>query len=223
VKRRTGLLFSSAVALGLAGGAVGGFLIQQARPATPLPPIQQTLAAAAAPVAADPRDPQTDDAAKLDGDLRSVSLTKPAGATDEPDTPVRDWVTIGDLAEYFQDPSTALEQLNSLGFRRAVRTGWTTADGADVEVDLVQFRNSDNATGYCTMTHTPVDTSEPAFPESAGGAVGIPNRKDPDGRYTAYGLVQHGNVVEQVFVSRAQSRPTTNDIVSVTRDQADLL
>ncbi|MEY9934294.1 hypothetical protein ABH926_008959 [Catenulispora sp. GP43] len=223
MKRQTGLLFSSAVVLGLVGGAVGGFLIQQARPATPLPPVQQTLAAATVPVAADPSDPNTDDGAKLNGDLRAVLVTKPAGAKDAEDFTVRDWFTIADLAEYYQNPSDALERLNGLDFRRAVRTGWTTADGADVEVDLVQFRTSDEASSYCTMTHFPLDTSEPAFPESADSAVGRPGRKGADGKYTAYGLVRHGNVVEQVFVSRAQSMPTTNDIVAVTRDQADLL
>jgi hypothetical protein len=223
VKRRTGLLFSSAVVLGLVGGAVGGFLIQRARPATPLPPFQQTLATATGPGIADPHDATTDDGAKLDGDLRGVLLAKPTGAKDAADFATRDWLTIADLAEYYRQPSTALAQLNMLGFRRAVRAGWTLADGTYVEVDLVQFRSSTGATGYSAMTHFPVDTTEPAFPGTATGAVGVPRGKSADGRYTAYGLVRHGDVVEQVFVSRAQGVPSTSEIVAVTKDQAELL
>lgn len=223
MKRRTGLLFSSAVVLGLVGGAVGGFLIQRARPATPLPPFQQTLAVAAGPGIADPHDTTTDDGAKLDGDLRAVLLAKPAGAKDATSFAPRDWFTIGDLAEYYRNPSSALMKLNAEGFRRAVRTGWSLADGTSVEIDLVQFRTVAGAKSYGASTYFPLDTTAPAVEGTATGAVGNPGTKDSDGMYTAYGLVRHGELVEQVFVSRAKSAPSTDAVVAVTRDQAGLL
>lgn len=221
VTRRTGLLFTSAVALGLAGGAVTGFLIQQGRPATPLPPLRQALAASTVPVGADPHDPKTDDAAKLDGDLRSFLLSKPAGTTDAKDIPVRDWFTIADLAEYFGHPDTALTQLNSYGFRRAARTGWTTADGAEVEIDLVQFRSSQGASDFYEMGGIPPNAE--TVPGTATGYVGRYDSKDRSGEYLGYGVVRHGDVVVQVFVNRKKSAPTTDEVMTITQGQAVLL
>jgi hypothetical protein len=224
VKRRTGLLFTSAVVLGLVGGTTGGFLIQHARSATPLPPLPQTLITTTIPGTADPRDPLTDDGAKLDGDLRALLLQKPTGAKDLDLFPVRDWFTIADLAEYYKKPTDALGRLNQLQFRRAARTGWTLTDGTDVEIDLVQFRSSESATSYAAMTQFPSDPALPPIAGTATGAVGhFSYNKDAAGRYAMYGLVRHGDVVEQVFVNRQQSMPSNDDVVAITKDQADLL
>ena len=223
VKRRTGLLFSSAVALGLAGGTATGFLIQQSRPATPLPPIQQTLVAAAQPGTPDPHDATTDDGAKLDGDLRAVLLAKPAGAKDPVNFTARDWFTIADLADYYHDPGFALVRLNSYEFRRAARTGWTLADGTVVEIDLVQFRNSDGAASYLGMTGVTPDESEQYIRGSASGFLKQFSTKDARGLYMSYGQVQHGTVVEQVFVTSRTSVPPLYEVMKVTQDQADLL
>jgi hypothetical protein len=217
------LLISSAAVLGLVGGAVGGFLIQQARPATPLPPFQRTLALAAVPGIADPHDTTTDDGAKLDGDLRTLLLDTPPGATDAQYFAPREWVTIDDLAEYFGKPDEALVKLNAYQFRRAVRTGWTEK-GTRVEIDLVQFRSSDGASQFFSGTGLPNNNDE-TTPTVAGTATGYVGQftKDRGGRFTAYGLVQHGNVVEQVFVSRTDVVPTTDAVMQVTKDQADRL
>ena len=224
MKRRTGLLVTSAVVLGLVGGTTGGFLIQHARSATPLPPLRQALMTTTVPGTADPRDPQTDDGAKLDGDLRALLLQKPAGAKDMDLFPVREWFTIADLAEYYKKPSDALGRLNQLQFRRAARTGWTLTDGTDVEIDLVQFRSSESAASYTAMTQFPADTSLPPIVGTATGAVGhFSYLKDAAGRYAMYGLVRHGDVVEQVFVNRPQSMPSNDEVVAITKDQADLL
>jgi hypothetical protein len=224
VKRRTGLLFTSAVVLGLVGGTAGGFLIQHARSATPLPQLRQTLIATTVPGTADPKDATTDDGAKLDGDLRALLLQKPAGAKDSDEFAVRDWFTIADLAEYYKKPTDALGRLNQLQFRRAARTGWTLADGTVVEIDLIQFRSSDSATSYASMTQFPSDPNLPPIVGTATGAVGhFSYNKDATGRYAMYGLVRHGDVVEQVFVNRQQSMPSDDDVMAITKDQADLL
>jgi hypothetical protein len=216
------LLFSSAVVLGLTGGVVSGFLIQQARPATPLPPYRQTPAVAATPGVADPHDMGTDDGAKLDGDLRALLVDTPAGATETTTFPARDWFTIGDLAEYFGKPDAALVKLNTYQFRRAVRTGWTLK-GSIVEVDLMQFRSSDGAAQFFAGTGLPTNAETPMVDGTATGYVGQFGGKDRNGRYAAFGLVRHGNLVEQVFVSRADKPPTTDEAMQVTKDQADRL
>jgi hypothetical protein len=218
------VLFSSAAALGLVGGVVGGFLIQQARPATPLPPYQRTLALAATPGVADPRDAADDDGAKLDGDLRALLLDTPAGAKETTDFAARDWFTIGALAEYFGHPDGALVALNSQQFRRAVRTGWTVK-GTVVEIDLMQFRTSDGAAEFFSTAGFPNhnDATTPTVDGTATGYVGQLSAKDRNGRYTAYGVVRHGDVVEQVFLSRADVVPGSDEVMQVTKDQADRL
>lgn len=223
MERRTGLLFCSAVVLGLAGGTAGGFLIQQARPATPLPPYQQTLAAAAVPGTADPRDTKTDDGAKLDGDLRTVLLEKPADAKDTVDFAVRDWFAKADLAEYYQKPDGAFTKLDWYKFRRAARTGWTLADGTEVEIDLIQFRTTEGASSYFSMTNFPKDSLAPPLKGTATGYVGRSYERHASGLYEAYGLVQHGNVVEQVFVTNKRDVPSEDQVMQITKDQADLL
>src|SRR2546423_273645 len=86
-----------------------------------------TLGPAVVPLAAEKPDPKTDDGAKLDGDLRELLLAKPAGAKDDALLPARDWLTIGDLAEYFRKPDGEFASLNAEHFRRAARAVWMTA------------------------------------------------------------------------------------------------
>lgn len=223
MKRRTGLLFSSAVAVGLVGGVVSGFAIQHARPATPLPPIAHTLTSAVVPLAAVTPDPKTDDGAKLDGDLRDLLLAKPAGAKDDALIPARDWLTIGDLAEYFRKPDGEFTALNAEHFRRAARAVWVAADGTRVEIDLVQFRSGDDAGTYFAAEGFAVDASSPTVAGTGTGYLGWYDAKGRDGMFTGYGLVRHGDVVEQVFLDRKQGPPSTDDVMKVTKEQADRL
>ncbi|NUR58983.1 MAG: hypothetical protein HOV87_09960 [Catenulispora sp.] len=223
MKRRTGSLFSSAVALGLAGGVAGGFAVQYSRPPTPLPPVPHTVAAAVAPAAAEKPDPKTDDGAKLDGDLRELLLDGPADAHDSPLLPARSWVTIGHLAEYFEHPDRALATLNEEGFRRAARTVWVRPDGTQVELDLVQFRSTDGAGQFFSETKDVMNawTTTPAG--TGTGYVAQDTEKTTLGDYVGYGLVQHGTVVEQLFVTRKAGPPELGDLMEITKEQADRL
>lgn len=223
MKRRTGLLFSGAVALGLAGGAVSGFAVQHSRPPTPLPPVPHTVVAAVAPAAADKPDPDTDDGAKLDGDLRELLVDRPADAHDDPLLPARSWLTIGNLAEYFEHPDRELATLNEEEFRRAARTVWDRPDGTQVEIDLVQFRSTDGAGQFFTDTKDLMNawTTTPAG--TGTGYVGQDPDKTPRGLYIGYGLVQHGTVVEQLFVTRKAGPPELGDLMELTKEQADRL
>lgn len=223
MKRRTGLLFTSAAAVGLIGGAGTGFAIQKGRAETPLPPVPHTLAPALAPAAAEVPDPKTDDGAKLDGDLRELLLEKPAGAHDPADLPARAWLSIGDLAEYWHRPDQAFEKLNREHFRRAAGVVWELADGTQVEVDLVQFRTTGDAETFFGDAGFPQELTTPAVAGTSTGYVGRDTGKGPEGYYTGYGLVRHGNVVELVFVNRKQDPPAIDDLMKITKEQADRL
>ena len=223
MKRRTGLLFSCAVVLGLAGGTGSGFLIQRSRPATPLPPIQQSLASAVTPGTADPADAKTDDGAKLDGDLLKVLLDRPAGAHASSGIPAQGWMPIGSLAEYFQKPDTMLVELNTERFRRAARAAWDQADGTEVEVDLVQFRDSDGAGRFFASTNFPINNTTPTVAGTGTGFVGQYKLPNNAGQYEAFGAVRHGNVVELVWMFKTNSAPPQDAVMKVTKDQADRL
>ncbi|MFD0637990.1 hypothetical protein ACFQ9X_47000 [Catenulispora yoronensis] len=222
MKRRTGLLFSSAVVLGLAGGAAVGFAVQHARPATPLPPVPHTLAAAVPVPAASP-DPATDDGAKLEGDLRDLLLERPADAQDDPVLPARGWLTIGDLADFFEQPDAELTALNRQGFRRAAQAGWKLPDGATVEIDLVQFRNTDGALEFVDATSLQQDATTPVVAGTATGFVGRDVSKNEAGFYSGYGVLRHGNVVVQIFVDQTQDVPRLDDLMALAKGQADRL
>jgi hypothetical protein len=226
VKRRTGVLFSSAVALGLVGGVGIGFSVQHARAATPLPPISHTLGPAVVPLAAEKPDPKTDDGAKLDGDLRELLLAKPEGAKDDALLPARDWLTIGDLAEYFRKPDGEFASLNAEHFRRAARAVWMAADGTRVEIDLVQFRSNADAVTFFASVEFPVNATT-LVEGTETGYVGRYGAKGRDGMFSGYGLVRHGDVVEQVFLEPKPGAPSTGDVLDdvtkVTKEQADRL
>ena len=223
MKRRTGLLFSSAVAAGLIGGAASGFAIQQGRAATPLPPVPHTVAKGIAPLAVEAKDPSADDGAKLNGDLRDLLLEKPADAHDPTYLPARDWMSVGDLAEYWPQADNEFAWLNAHHFRRAARAVWDLKDGTQVEIDLVQFRSSDDAGAFIDDVDFPTNVNTPTVQGTGTGFVGRYPSKSKDGMYTGYGLVRHGDVVEQVFVDRKQAPPSLDEVMKVTQGQADRL
>ncbi|GAA2792883.1 hypothetical protein RMN57_20945 [Kitasatospora sp. CM 4170] len=149
------LLLVSGLLLGAVVGGAVGYAIQAGRPPTPLPPIQVALpsypAAAVDPGAAAAAAPKP---LAIDGDLRKLLMSAPAGATpwaDYPDTPT--WITVGELAERSGRSAEVFKTLNAKEFRRAVEVDWKQ-DGLKVRVSLIQFsadraaEAKSRATGY---------------------------------------------------------------------------
>ena len=98
---------------------------------------------------------------------------------------------------------------------------WDQADGTGVEIDLIQFRDSEGAARFFNWFGYPEHITNVAGTHN--GFVGQYTGTDRSGMYLATGLVQHGNVVEVVFMNRAQSVPTMDEAMKVTKDQADRL
>ncbi|MFD5088412.1 hypothetical protein ACFWOG_38115 [Kitasatospora sp. NPDC058406] len=134
------LLLVSGLVLGTVAGGAVGYGIQARRPPTPLPPIQVALPSYPAEVV----DPAAVAAAApaplaIDGDLRKLLLTAPAGSSawdDYPGTP--SWISIGELAERSGPSAGAFRDLAERGFRRAVEVDWKQGD-LKVRVSLIQF------------------------------------------------------------------------------------
>ncbi|MGW2372146.1 hypothetical protein [Kitasatospora sp. NPDC001683] len=123
----------------LAGGGVG-YAIQAQRPPTPLPPLQVALPAYPAEVV-DPAALAAQQPAPpvIEGDLRKLLVSAPAGSGawgDYPDKP--GWMSIGELAERKGEPALVFKDLALNGFRRAAEVDWMK-DDIRYRVSLTQF------------------------------------------------------------------------------------
>jgi hypothetical protein len=124
------LLSTCALVLGALAGSGVGYAIQAQRPPTPLPKLQVAHPSYPAQVV-DPAAFAAEQPAPpaIDGDLRKLLISAPAGSgpwSDLPDKP--SWVSVGDLAEFSDKPELAFKNLNSTGFRRAVGVNWKKDD-----------------------------------------------------------------------------------------------
>lgn len=227
MKRRTGLLFTSAVVVGLLGGAGTGWAIQRQRPATPLPPLATTLqtrvlteppAGAATASASQGSDPSTDDGAKLDGDLRKLLLDKPSDATDSAFTEPVHWLSVRDLAELTSRPELQFADLNQDGFRRAAARLWDAKDGTTVDVELTQFRTGSGAADYFGAGIGGEKGAVKIAGTLTGYAVALPNR-DPDGQFWGEAIAMHGTVIVGVYVYSSVKPVDPNGVARIAAEQ----
>lgn len=223
MKRRTGLLFTSAVVVGLLGGTGTGWAIQRQRPATPLPPLATTvgtrvLAGAPAGAASQSPDPSTDDGAKLDGDLRKLLLDKPADATDSAFTQPVHWLSVRDLAEVSRRPERQFAELNQRGFRRAAARLWDAKDGTTVDVELTQFRTGSGAADYYGAGIGGEKGAVKIVGTLTGYAVAAPSR-DQDGQYWGEAIAMHGTVIVAVYVYSPVKPVDPNGIARIAAEQ----
>lgn len=197
---RTALILAGAAVLGvLAGGGVG-YRIQQQRTPTPLPPLtgpvleQPKGVGPAAPVLPAAQDRQ----AVYDGDLLALMLPAPKGSTDAH----REWQTLGEYADRFDNQQDAFRTFASNDFRRSVNGWWTTGGSTFVSVDLVQYR--DNAAAFAPEQVTEEFSSNEYNPQY-GDSVQIDGTMDghvwgsaePE-RKSGYEPVYHGRGVARV-------------------------
>jgi hypothetical protein len=206
---RTTLLIAAAAVLGVLAGGGLGYRIQQQRDPTPLPPL--TGAMPAQPKGAGPAVPalpaSQDRAAIYDGNLLKLLLPVPEGAKD----PERDWVSLEDSAERFEQPDDAFRNLTSDGFRRHAEAAWTDAHDVYREVDLLQYRDDVSPQAIALFEEwSATDNGDPHYragvqvPGATNGLVrgSAEPFKDPgfEPSYEGRALVQVGNILIEVFV-----------------------
>jgi hypothetical protein len=206
---RTTLLIAAAAVLGVLAGGGLGYRIQQQRDPTPLPPL--TAAMPAQPKGAAPAVPalpaSQDRAAIYDGNLLDLLLPIPKGAKD----PERDWVSLAESAERFDQADSAFEELTADAFRRHAEASWTDTHDVYREVDLLQFRDDIGPDAITLFEEwSAAENSEPHYAEGIQ-VSGVTNGlvwgsakpfKDAgfEPSYEGRALVQVGNIVMEVFV-----------------------
>ncbi|OIV38571.1 hypothetical protein BIV57_04765 [Mangrovactinospora gilvigrisea] len=140
----TGALVGAAVLLGLLGGLVGGYTVQFGRRPSPLPPLAGDRAAyhysRTATSAADAQRLPSD------GDLRTLLLPLPPGAT-KADDGVDGFLTPAQFASHFRRPGAVMTGLAQDEYRRGATVTWRD-DAHVVEIELVQYRDLDAAEAH---------------------------------------------------------------------------
>ena len=230
MKRRTGLLFSSAAVLGLLGGGGTGYAIQQHRSPTPLPALGDVAVVRAAGVSQGSAtdgataDPATDDGAKLDGDLIKVLMDKPADAKDPIAEPPTGWISARELAEYYGGEDGMFIALNRDGFRRAAMRMWDAKDGSVVEVDLIQFRTTDGAAEYYDGgLGTETGSGLVKINGTSTGYAYSWKTKNLAGDYYGTATALHGTVVVEVYATDSAKLVTASEIARIAEEQVGRL
>src|SRR5262245_62080700 len=125
--------------LGL-GGCVAPPTYGPAQPAAPAP----APAPAARQAAPGPAGPITG----FTGDLRTLLLPRPSGATNAADPKSDGTITIERAAASFSDAKQGLTQLLTLGFQRGAFEQWREPDGTQVSIIVFQFGDHPSATTF---------------------------------------------------------------------------
>ncbi|MEU6234255.1 hypothetical protein [Kitasatospora sp. NPDC047058] len=200
------LLLVSGLVLGAVVGGAAGYVVQAGRPETPLPPIQVALpsypAAVVDPAAAAAAAPKP---LAIDGDLRKLLMTAPAGSTawgDYPDTP--SWLTLGEFSERVGRSGDVFKRLNTQEFRRAVEVDWKK-DGLKVRVTLFQF-SADRAAEAKARADS---YGLKPFADDANGGYEVDSTPDywaetTEQYYAGTAVAQRGTVVMKVEVFGTQ-------------------
>ncbi len=81
-----------------------------------------------------------------DGDLGAYLIPAPADATDVNGGPI----TLAQDASGSGEPQNRTKTLQAYGFQAEVDRGWTGSDGSQVNIVLIRFDSSENATLYMT-------------------------------------------------------------------------
>jgi hypothetical protein len=82
------------------------------------------------------------------GDLRTLLLPRPSGATNAADPKSDGTITIEQAAGSFGDANQGLTQLRALGFQRGAFEQWRETDGTQISIIVFQFGDHPSATTF---------------------------------------------------------------------------
>jgi hypothetical protein len=212
-------LFAGALALGLVGGAAGGYTIQELRKPTPLPPLS-----VAQPVY--PRGPvyngvrpaglpaAQDDATVVDGDLRKLLLPAPAGATVTFDP---GWVDLIDEADTCDDTAYCFDQDLENGVARVADTAWRS-NGLFEEIRILQYLPGYSSYAESEMTSFKADSATKLLMPDGIAAAGW-EKYDSHHEYDDHAVAVHGDVAVYFWVTSPSHVPDPSIINGLITQQ----
>ena len=215
---RTATLIAGAAVLGVVAGTCAGYLVQAHRAPTKLPSLSQPTLARPTGRAPEPLSAAEDRQVKTDGDLRELLLKKPAGAKDASWITTDDgWLDLAQYAESYTHPDAAFSNLVGKEFRRAAETGWESGERFDVEILLVQYRQTEspeasdanNAEQYWADGRP--GTQSWHVPGTGDGMAYVHSQPSSEAGYlpgyTAEAFAWRGDLALEIFVTDAKPVP----------------
>lgn len=208
---RTALLIAASAVLGLIAGTCAGYLVQADREPTALPPLSQPAMGQAKGKGPAPLSAAQDRMVKTEGDLRRLLLKKPAGARAGTSARNRDgWLDIREYAGEFVNAGRGFDALVGLEFRRAAVTGWWDRGDYNVDIRLVQFRQTDttsaadSAHDHQIWAEDEPDTDSWPVPGTGEGMAYVHNRPNTKPGYlplyAAQAHARRGNVAMEIWI-----------------------
>lgn len=227
-KRRisTGRLFTAALAIGVLGGVGAGYAVQSSRPPTPLPPLTATQPKYA-PVGvyqgiAPPMLPASqDDASITEGDLTSLLLPEPAGASTENSIWIDQMIGVEGDASLCDDQAACFTNELGEGVVAVADTNWTTGNGYSVEIRMFRYAAGDSAGADQMMSDLGDDQG------SGTNSIPMPTGIDATGYeyYDSYhanddhAAAVHGDIVVLFWVTSTTKVPNPSIIDGLIKQQ----
>jgi hypothetical protein len=221
----TSTLMTTGLLVGVLGGAGVGYAIQSSRPATPLPPLAQTQPKYAPVgvyqgVAPAPLPSSQDDATLTEGDLTTLLLTKPAGASDADSIYTGQMIGADEDAYYCDDQVACYTRDYTDHVEAIADTEWTTSDGFYVEIRMYRFAPGDSATARTRVSN--VGTAS-----AAGNSLQMPTGidaqgyefVDSSGNNTDFAEAAHGDIQVSFWVSSSSKVPDPTLIDGLISEQ----
>jgi hypothetical protein len=209
-------LIAAAAALGLVGGACGGFLIQADREPTALPSLTQPELKQAGGEGPDPLPAAQDRKVRTDGDLRDLLLKTPKGKKEIE----RGWMSIAEYSSTSEGDESSLPYDLTDEFRRAATVSWRESSTRYVEIRLVQYRHETslgalkNAERQATGALAD-GAREYEIPGTGDGAVFVLDQPEREPgylpRYETRATASRGDIALQMWVTDV--RPLGKDAI----------
>ncbi|MDH6226308.1 hypothetical protein [Streptomyces sp. MJP52] len=214
---RTATLIAAAAALGLVGGACGGFLVQADREPTALPSLTQPELKQAGGEGPDPLPAAQDRKVRTDGDLRDLLVKAPKGAKDVTSRVTGDgWMEMPEFADTFEEPADAFsDRVIGSQIRRIAVAYWERGHQF-TEVRLAQFRHEENLeAAVLTDRQNNFTAAEPVdswpLPGTGDGMVHVLSRPERKAGYLpvyeARAFAHRGDISLQIWITDTRPVP----------------
>jgi hypothetical protein len=154
------------------------------------------------------------------GDLRFFLLPPPEGPSSVQGDPDGTTQSLNDVLATYNDPNTARDSLNQLGFKTAAeRTYQDSTMGANVTIQLMQFGSSSASSDWLSSFSYSGDGYQSISVPGESGAQGWSYAKDDN--YELVGVYREGDTFFQVSIYGTQLIPAQDlgQVVSAEHDR----
>jgi len=218
---RSTTLFTAAVVLGVLGGVGTGYAVQAARPATPLPSLAGTQPKYAPPAVYQGIAPamlpsSQDDAAMTDGDLTTLLLPVPSGASTDDSGWLDQSIDVEEESDLCDNAVDCFGDDYRNGVNAIADTSWVQ-NGFYVEIRIYRFGPGESGSARSWAADGEDASNEIAIPSGidASGYEYVDSNGDNDDTVWAV----HGDLAVKFWVTSSTKVPNPSIIDKVITQQ----